>query len=355
MVKNGEADVFLGSTVYTDQTTNMHFSHPYFQTWYHLYFKVPEGRPARYLHFKAFSDRMWLLLLGFYSFLTFMLWLTCFILKKFVPRVEILLSVPTYFLGVMAAFFNTGHDLNLRSCSARLQLISALFFGLICYSLLSASLVANLTTLDRPKPISSLDDVWQQDTYALCMRNITFLYDQFVNKNRTILPKYKNNLNTKKCPRNMLVWESIPASICKSNVIILENMIIMGLALPHVRCQLTMLPKRYNGTGNYIVYSKKFKLRKVIDLMSTRIWSSGIRSKLRSKWVPLMLPNFSTTNDIIQSTTFSHVSDLIGIYCILMLVSLFILGLELILALVLEKKKHQVEIIRFKTVAYRNY
>lgn len=149
------------------------------------------------------------MLFMFFALATLSLWSTCLILRKLVPKAEVLLSIPTYFMGLISTFLNTGkviftirvkyilnnfniagYDLKLRSCAARLQVFTALIFGVLCYYALSASLVANLV-LENPLPFATLEEVAHQSTYALCLRTISFVYDNFtVKHNCCIFSKY---------------------------------------------------------------------------------------------------------------------------------------------------------------------
>ncbi|XP_048524540.1 uncharacterized protein LOC109546243 [Dendroctonus ponderosae] len=244
MIKNYSADVFLAALVYTNQTTNMEFSQPYFRNWYHLYFKLPEGKPATYLHFVAFSGTLWLQMSLFFVFLAISLYLSCVLLSKTARGLEAVLSLPTYFLGVVSAFFNTGYDLRLRSWSGRLQILLALFFGVLCYYALSASLVASLAVLDRPLPFQRIADIASQGSYSLCIRNVTFVYDNFTSEDRSLLPAWRRIVNTDRCPKDMQKWETIPESICTGQVVVLENRIIMAWALHRAQCPVTILPQR---------------------------------------------------------------------------------------------------------------
>ncbi|XP_066149687.1 uncharacterized protein [Euwallacea fornicatus] len=267
MIKRREADVFLAALVYTKNTTKMRFSQPFIRTWYHLYFKLPEGKPADYLHFKAINLKLWIYILSLFALITVCLWITTFTLNKTVPGLDRLSSIFTYFLGVISAFLNTGYDLRLRSFTARLLILLALIFGVLCYYALSASLVASLAVMDRKMPFTDLTQLRNQKTFSLCLRNITFVYDNFTDLNRKLLPQWVNVANTEYCPRDMVNWKTISAAICQDNVAVLENRIIMAWALQNVECEVAMLPQRYFDVGNFIVFSESFKNTKAIAVM----------------------------------------------------------------------------------------
>ncbi|XP_066246425.1 uncharacterized protein [Euwallacea similis] len=267
MIKRREADVFLAALVYTKNTTKMRFSQPFIRTWYHLYFKLPEEKPADYLHFKAINLKLWIYILSLFVLITICLWITTFIISKTVPGLERFSSISTYFLGVISAFFNTGYDLRLRSFTARLLILLTLIFGVFCYYALSASLVASLAVMDRKMPFTALNQLADQQIFSLCLRNITFVYDNFTNLNHELLPQWVNVVNTEYCPRDMVNWKTISGAICQDNVAVLENRIIMAWALQNVECEIAMLPQRYFDVGNFIVFSESFKKTKAISVM----------------------------------------------------------------------------------------
>ncbi|KAF7263070.1 hypothetical protein GWI33_003646 [Rhynchophorus ferrugineus] len=258
-IEQNEADVFLASVVYKTTLNNVTFSHPYFNVWYNLYFKLPEGKPPTYLHFTVFSTDLWIKILCVFLLITLLLWFSCKALGKVMKNSEVVLSLPTCFLGIISAFANTGFDLKLRSNSTRMQMFYALFFGSLCYYALCASLVARLAVLVRTPPFSDLYEVSSKNAHTLCLRNNSFVYNNFTDTNKTILPRWKGLLNTDECP-NMLRWQNIPEVICRSNFLVLENRILMSLVLnERLFCTVSWLPQKYFPSGNFFLTHKKFR------------------------------------------------------------------------------------------------
>lgn len=72
-----------------------------------------------------------------------------------------------------------GYDVKLRSCSARVQLIFALLFGVMLFSAMNALLVAKLAIFETKLPFGSLADVQRMRTHSMCLRSNSFVYNNF--------------------------------------------------------------------------------------------------------------------------------------------------------------------------------
>lgn len=91
-------------------------------------------------------------------------------------------------------------------------------------------------------------------------------YYMFQDQNRQILPQWNNIVNNEHCV-NINNGDNIPKVICKEDVIILENYVIMTAVLKHVQCDISAFPKRYYATGNNFIVRKGIQQIKQISIM----------------------------------------------------------------------------------------
>ncbi|KAJ8917228.1 hypothetical protein NQ315_012720 [Exocentrus adspersus] len=285
MVESAQADILLAAVVYKENLKNIYYSHPYFYNWYQLYLKSPKGRPLSSLYLKTFDAKLWIFSCLVFVLLTTTVWCTNKLLNA-AYDLEPRISVPSCFLGIVSGFINQGFDLKLRSYSGRLQVMVALMFGVVLYFALNAALVAKIAIFEAPYPFNSLQDVSRKSFLSLCLRTGSFVYNNFTDENKEILPEWQGVLNNNNCP-DINDPSNIQKIICNDNVVVLENKVIMTSMSKTTRysCTIEAFKDKYFRTGNSFLMLRAFKEKKLIDNYILHMRSVGVLQRLEQKWV----------------------------------------------------------------------
>ncbi|XP_023310145.1 uncharacterized protein LOC111691474 [Anoplophora glabripennis] len=327
-MSSGKADVMLAAVVYKEGLMNVYYSHPYFYNWYHLYLKSPENRPSSVLYSTIFFSKLTLFSLLVFCLLTMSIWMTSWYLNS-TFKIERRLSIPTCFLGVMSGYINQGFDLKLRTYSGRLQATTALMFGLMLYYAMNAALVAKIAAFEAYYPFESLPDIVNRKTLSLCLRTSSFVYNNFTDGNRNILPQWQRIANNERC-LDIEIPLNIPKIICNDNVVVLESKVVMGSLsmMAKYSCTIEAFGEKYFISGNSFLMSKALREKRIIDKYVIFMRSMGVIKRLENKWIKG--DQTVTTKTSTPQVTLGHTKHVFIFYAIAILVSLIILGLEIL-------------------------
>ncbi|KAJ8968651.1 hypothetical protein NQ314_002192, partial [Rhamnusium bicolor] len=224
-------------------------------------------------------------------------------------------------------------DLKLRSYSGRIQVITALIFGVVLYSAMNAVLVAQLAVFDTPYPFQSLRDIAKKRTHSLCLRSNSFVYNNFTFQNgiKEIIPLWKGILNNEDC-LDINHQENIPKIICNNKIIILENRVVMSSVPKHfeIPCQFISFNERYFIKENSFLMWKDFEGKKNIDNFVKRMRSTGVLQRLEDKWVRRDKLAEVNIQQYTNQVTMGHIIGVLYFYLIAIFISLTILGIEML-------------------------
>ncbi|XP_060526908.1 uncharacterized protein LOC132702344 [Cylas formicarius] len=324
-IENDEVDVFLTAAVYKEGL-DVHYPQPYFLNWYHLYTKCPQGKPSSMSYLTVFCPKLWFATV--YNFLAMgsILWLMCECLKK-VRLQSRTVSPPSCFLATISGFLGQCYEVPVSAHSARLLLFTSALVGYIIYVAINATLVARLAVLDVEWPFKDIEEIAAKKTHHLCVRNNSFVYNNFTDPDQNLLPKWQGIVNGPRC-LDIGNKNNIVKVICDDDVVVLESVVMMAAVLrKELPCCVSHLPTRYFKSGNYFVMSNSFQGKFVINRELTALRSSGVLEILLNKWVRVFK---ETKTALSYQATLDHVSGLLITYAILIGTSLIVLGLEIL-------------------------
>ncbi|CAG9860193.1 unnamed protein product [Phyllotreta striolata] len=333
-MQKGKIDVYVGPAAADTYRSNLEYFQPYIKTWNNLYIKLPDLKINPTYYIKPFSFNLWILTWISFLFLSAFIYMAGRTLRKINPS-EPLVSLPICFLGTISGFINQGCELKFSSYSVRILIYISLILGLLLYVAMNALLYSQMTVFRITTPVETLTDVMKQTKLTLCIRNMTYVYGTYiVDKNDVIKPEWKQIVNRGPCKvynKASEEAEDIANVICRDDVVIMENIIVMSSFLKKHRpaCNVIKLRKNYFSTSNTFFALKYLKQSESIKRSIIKLKSSGVMSRIINKY----LERTDYENIIPKKwypITINHVGGILGWYFLMIVLSLFILFIEII-------------------------
>ncbi|XP_019865674.1 uncharacterized protein LOC109594867 isoform X2 [Aethina tumida] len=256
------------------------------------------------------------------------LWLTINFLNR-ICHSEPCISIPSCFLGIVSGFINQGYDLKLHSYSGRVLLIFALMLGVVLYSAMNAVLVAQLAIFDIPFPFESLDDIPVKRTHSLCLRTNSFVYNNFTDAYKNVLPHWTGVLNGRGC-LDINNQTNLAKILCNDSIIFLENRVVLPNVMKNhnIECNVINFKQRYFKKDNVFLMAKSFRGKVKIDNFVKKMRTVGVLQRLEYKWIKNeQLTEIKTISS--PQVTMKHIESVLHMYIIMIALSLVFLACEI--------------------------
>ncbi|XP_067005649.2 glutamate receptor 1-like [Anabrus simplex] len=347
MLKMGKGDVILQPTVITSEDVDsMDFTSAVGSIWYQMYVKAPEPQAYWNSYLTAWSPRLWMATAMTIVLLTAGLWVALNLEPRMQPeptrgvvvkrRRQSYLhqrrystSLGSCFLSVLGSIGNAGLQAVPMSAAARVLVISILLFCMLMFNSYSAVLTSRLAVVGGSLPFSSLEEVANKGTHALCVRKMNYAYLQFkkTESSPELEPQWRQVVEKFPCA-GIRTTEDIASVVCYDRVVLLETPPIMGNILSQrLTCRMAQIKGRYATAYMALQVRKKFPFTRLINSQIHRMHETGLLDYLNSHWVQQRPQQNDVQQDV--QVSLSRVVVILVFYGSAVIISLIMLVVEI--------------------------
>ncbi|XP_017787236.1 PREDICTED: uncharacterized protein LOC108569960 [Nicrophorus vespilloides] len=325
-----KADVMLAAVVYKKGLKHVEYSQPYFYNWYHLYMKKPEATASSSYYLKTLDTNLWTASITLLLTFGFILCLT----NKLTNRLGYGnrdLAISTCLFTVFSGLLNQGYDPGVKSTSARIQVLTCLLFGFLLYSAMNAVLVAQLASYEFALPFKSLEEVSIKRTHSICVRTNSFVYNDFIDSNRSLSPEWKGLVNGPGC-LDLNDQKNVAPVLCRDNVVVLESRTVISTVRRRfpISCEIAYLKDKLFVKPNSFLMLKTFPLKNIIQMEIQKLADFGMLKRIQQHWVSDPENEKSIDQITFSQVTIHHVCSILILLLTTIGVSLIILTVEII-------------------------
>ncbi|KAK3920318.1 Glutamate receptor 1 [Frankliniella fusca] len=186
-------------------------------------------------------------------------------------------------LSVLGGLCSQGWQESPSCPSARVAVVTTLFFGYLMYNAYAAALISHLASGHYTAPFSSLDEVVRRATHTLCVRNESYAYFSLLKQG----PKWRRVLNRGVC-REASQARLTEALCDHTEAVVLEIPSVMAAALearPGCQGEVLRVKNRVQRATASLLLRRGFPYLQAIDYMITRCRATGVLDRLEKQYL----------------------------------------------------------------------